>query len=127
MKEHPELPEGQADYAIILAKLGKYREAMPHSERALAAGYRDPVLYNYLGISYGETGEQDKAREAYQQAVALNPGYAAAYLNLALLSRKQNQRGRSPPVFPKDLPAQRDALPPVRGTVPVEAIPHACL
>ncbi|MGD1104148.1 MAG: sulfatase-like hydrolase/transferase [Terriglobia bacterium] len=91
VKEHPELTEGHADYAVILTKLGKYREAMPHFERALAADYRDPVLYNYLGISYGEMGEQEKAREAYQQAVALNPGYAAAYLNLALLSRKQNQ------------------------------------
>jgi tetratricopeptide (TPR) repeat protein len=91
VKEHPELPEGHADYAIILAKLGKYREAMPHFQQALAAGYRDPILYNYLGIAYGETGEQDKARAAYQQAVALNPAYAAAYLNLALLARKRNQ------------------------------------
>ena len=101
VKEHPELPEGNADYAIILAKLGKYREAMPHFERALAAQYRDAVLYNYLGISYGELGEPGKAREAYQQAVALNPGYAAAYLNLALLSRKQNQPEEARQYFQK--------------------------
>jgi arylsulfatase A-like enzyme/Flp pilus assembly protein TadD len=91
VKEHPELAEGHADYAIVLAKLGKYREALPHFQRALAAEYRDPVFYNYLGVSYGELGEQRQARKAYQQAVALNPGYAAAYLNLALLSRQQNQ------------------------------------
>ena len=91
VKEHPDVIEGHADYAIILAKMGKYREAMPHFQHALDAEYRDPVLYNYLGISYGEMGEPGKARDAYQQAVALNPGYAAAYLNLALLSRKQNQ------------------------------------
>ena len=91
VREHPELAEGHADYAIILAKQARYREAMPHFERALAAEYRDPVLYNYLGISYGELGEQEKARAAYKQAVALNPSYAAAYLNLALLARKQNQ------------------------------------
>jgi tetratricopeptide (TPR) repeat protein len=91
VKEHPEFPEGHADYAIVLVELKKYREALPEFERALAGEYRDPVLYNYQGISYGEMGEQDKAREAYQQAVALNPRYAAAYLNLALLSRKQNQ------------------------------------
>jgi arylsulfatase A-like enzyme/Flp pilus assembly protein TadD len=101
LKEHPELPEGHADYAITLAKLGKYREAMPHFERALSAGYRDPVLYNYLGISCGEMGEPDKAREAYQQAVALNPGYAAAYLNLALLARKQNQPEEARQYFQK--------------------------
>ncbi len=90
VREHPELPEGHADYAIILAKSGKYREAMPHFQQALAAEYRDAVLYNYLGISYGELGELGKARAAYEHAVALNPGYAAAYLNLALLARKQN-------------------------------------
>lgn len=101
VKEHPELPEGHADYAIVLAALGKYREAMPHFERALATEYRDPVLYNFLGISYGETGEQDKAREAYKQAVALDPGYAAAYLNLALLSRKQNQPEKAREYFQK--------------------------
>ena len=91
VKEHPELAEGHADYAIILAKLARYREAMPQFERALALGSRGPALYNYQGISCEQTGEPNKAREAYKQAVALNPGYAAAYLNLALLSRKQNQ------------------------------------
>jgi tetratricopeptide (TPR) repeat protein len=101
VKEHPELPEGHADYAIVLAALGKYRGALPHFQQALAAEYRDPVFYNYLGISYGEMGEPDKARAAYQQAVALNPGYAAAYLNLALLSRKQNQPDEARHYFQK--------------------------
>jgi arylsulfatase A-like enzyme/Flp pilus assembly protein TadD len=101
VKEHPDVPEGHADYAIVLVTLRKYREAMPHFERALAAGYRDPALYNYLGISYGEMGEQEKAREAYKQAVALDPNYAAAYLNLALLSRKQNQPEEARQYFQK--------------------------
>ena len=59
------------------------------------------MLYNYLGISYGEMGEPDKAREAYRQAVALKPDYAAAYLNLALLSRKQNQPEEARQYFQK--------------------------
>ncbi|MDR3677759.1 MAG: sulfatase-like hydrolase/transferase [Acidobacteriota bacterium] len=101
VREHPELAEGHADYAIILAKQARYREAMPHFERALAAEYRDPVLYNYLGISYGELGEREKARAAYKQALALNPSYAAAYLNLALLARKQNQPDEARQQFQK--------------------------
>jgi len=101
VKEHPELAEAQGDYAIILAKQAKYREALPHFQRALALEYRDPTLYNYLGITYGELGEADKALEAYQQAVALNPGYAAAYLNLALLSQKQNQPEQARQYFQK--------------------------
>jgi arylsulfatase A-like enzyme/Flp pilus assembly protein TadD len=91
VKEHPELAEAHADYAIALAKLGKYRDALPHFERALAMGYRDAMLYNHLGITYAELGEREKAMQSYEQAVAMNPRYAAAYLNLALQYRKQNQ------------------------------------
>ncbi len=91
VREHPELAEAHADYAIILAKLGKYREALPHFERAMAMEYRDAMLYNYLGITYAQLGEPEKAMRAYEQAVAMNPRYAPAYLNLALQYRKQNQ------------------------------------
>lgn len=101
VRDHAEFPEGQADYAVILAKLGRYGEAMPHFQQALAAQYRDPVFYDYLGISYEQTGEEQKARDAYQQAVALNPAYAAAYLNLALLSKKQNQPQEARQYFEK--------------------------
>ena len=64
-------------------------------------------------------GEPEKARDAYRQAVALNPGYAAAYLNLALLMR----RSRTSPeearqYFQKTCQLQRDAVPPVRGAIP---------
>ena len=91
VREHAELPEGHADYAIVLTGLAKYREAMPHFERALAAGYRDATFFNYLGIAYNQLGEPAKAHNAYLQALSMNPGYAAACLNLALLARKQNQ------------------------------------
>jgi choline-sulfatase len=91
VKEHSELPEGHGDYAIVLVGLAKYREAMPEFERALAMGYRDAGLYNYQGIAYEQMEEPEKARQAYKQAVGLDSGYAAAYLNLALLARKQNQ------------------------------------
>ena len=49
------------------------------------------MLYNHLGITYAELGEREKAMQSYEQAVAMNPRYAAAYLNLALQYRKQNQ------------------------------------
>ncbi|MGO8817548.1 MAG: sulfatase-like hydrolase/transferase [Terriglobia bacterium] len=91
VRDHPELPEGHGDYAMVLVGLAKYREAMPQFERALAMGYRDAGLYNYQGIAFEQTGEPEKARQAYKQAVGLDSGYAAAYLNLALLARKENQ------------------------------------
>lgn len=101
VQEHPELTEGHADYAVILTKEAKYGEAMPHFEQALANGYRDPLVFNYEGISLEHTGKPSEALEAYKQAVTLNPGYAAAYLNLALLSQKQNRPGEARQYFQK--------------------------
>jgi len=91
VKEHPELIEARADYAVILAKLQRYREALPHFQRALAMEYRQPIFFNYLGITYAQLGEPPKAIDAYQQAVAMDPRYAVAYLNLALQYQQQGQ------------------------------------
>jgi arylsulfatase A-like enzyme/Flp pilus assembly protein TadD len=91
LKDHPEMIEARADDAVILAELGKYRDALPQFQRALATHYRDPVFFDYLGITYEQLGEPEKAVQAYEQAVAMNPHFAAAYLNLALQYLKQNQ------------------------------------
>jgi choline-sulfatase len=91
VKEHPDFAEGRTDYGIILAKLGKYREALPEIEQGIKLGYRDPIAYNYLGIARAEVGDTEGAIRAYEEAVALNPRYAAPYLNLALLYRRQGR------------------------------------
>jgi len=91
LKEHPEVIEPRADYAVILTKLGRYHDALPHFQRALAANYRDPVFYDYLGITYAQLGEPEKALHAYEQALAMDPRYVAAYLNIALQYLKLNQ------------------------------------
>ncbi len=86
---HPGFAEAHAVYGIILAKERKYREAIGEIERSLRSGYFDAVAYNYLGVAYSETGDRERAIRAYKQALALNPHYAAACLNLALQYRKQ--------------------------------------
>ena len=60
VKDHPELPEGHADYAIVLVGLAKYREAMPQFERALAMGYRDPVFITTRGLLSNRRGSQKR-------------------------------------------------------------------
>ncbi len=91
VRAHPEFAEGQADYGITLALLGKYREALTALERGIHLGFRDAIVYNYLGITRAELGDHTQAVEDYQQAVALNPRYTAAYINLALQYRKNGQ------------------------------------
>jgi tetratricopeptide (TPR) repeat protein len=101
VKEHPELIEARADYAVILAKLGRYQEALPHFQRALAAEYREPIFFNYLGVTYAQLGEPAKAIGAYEQAVAMNPRYAVAYLNLALQYQLQHEPDKARSYYQK--------------------------
>ncbi len=101
VQEHPDFPEAHADYGIVLAKQGKYREARAEIRRGTDSGFRDSIAYDYLGIAYAHLGEPGRAIEAYRQAIALDPRYAAAYLNLALEYRKQGQLAKAQNYFRK--------------------------
>ena len=54
-----------------------------------------------MGIAHAELGDAAQAMRDYQQAVALNPRYAAAYLNLALQYRKQGQPTKAQSCYKK--------------------------
>ncbi len=54
-------------------------------EAALKADPKQPRLLNQLGIAQRQQGQFDKAREAYEAAIALDPNAAAPTLNLAIL------------------------------------------
>jgi len=45
---------------------------------AIQAGIKDPSVYYHLGLTYMKTGEQPKARDAFRQALALNPNFEKA-------------------------------------------------
>lgn len=64
-------------------------------------GYRDAILYNYLGIAYAQTGDGGQAIEAYEKAVQLDPHYAAAYLNLALQYHKNGELAKARQYYEK--------------------------
>ena len=55
----------------------------------------DPGLlaatYANLGTAYRKLGEDEKARESYDQALRLNPEQSNAYLGLGQLLEKQNR------------------------------------
>ncbi|HXJ92141.1 MAG TPA: sulfatase-like hydrolase/transferase [Terriglobia bacterium] len=86
--EQPGFAEGHADYGVVLARKGDYAEAKSELERGAALGYRDANSLNFLGVARAELGETDKAIEAYQEALKLDPQFAAANLNLALEYRR---------------------------------------
>ncbi|MED5622093.1 tetratricopeptide repeat protein [Ideonella sp. BN130291] len=81
----PEFGGPHANLGLIHRQAGKLPEAVAELERAVQASPEQPLYLNQLGIAYRQQGQFAKAREAYEKAMALDPNYAAAVLNLAVL------------------------------------------
>lgn len=61
-------------------------EALQTITQALQRDPEDPVLYNDAGVLLHQLGQLEKARENFQRALRLAPGYNAARENLHALS-----------------------------------------
>lgn len=83
--KHPELGGAHANLGLILRNAGKHDESIAALERAVKASPNQPVFFNQLGVSNRHGGKFAKAREAYEAALALDPAYADAHLNLGVL------------------------------------------
>jgi Flp pilus assembly protein TadD len=81
-----------AAYPGALVNLGiLYRKHgdLPKSEEALQSAVkrdaRDAVGWSELGVTLRQEGKFHEAADAYNQAIAANPDFAAAYRNLAIV------------------------------------------
>ena len=83
---HPELGGVHANLGLIYRQAGKPAEAVAELELAVNASPQQPLYFNQLGIAYRHQGQFPKARDAYEKALSLDPGYAAATLNLGVLN-----------------------------------------
>ncbi len=61
-------------------------EAGVERDQPVNANPKKPAEFNQLGISYRQQGQFTKAREAYEQAIALDEHDATAVLNLGILN-----------------------------------------
>ena len=77
---NPELGGPHANLGVIYRQSGKVNESVAELEQATKLSPRQPLYLNQLGIAYRQQGQFAKARDAYQRALALDPGYAAALL-----------------------------------------------
>lgn len=76
--EPPELSRVRAKLAWSLYYLERYREALIQFEKGLRAQPSLHGLHNGVGWSYLRLGQKDRARAAFQRALALKPGYEDA-------------------------------------------------
>jgi tetratricopeptide (TPR) repeat protein len=73
-----------------LLDAGRYAEAVRCLESAVRRQPTFPDLHNQLGLALSLAGEPLRAESHLQRALELNPGYAEAHLNLAILLFERN-------------------------------------
>lgn len=97
-RERPELSGPWTTLGISQAQ-GKQRDAAIASfTRAVTANPRNATAHNWLGSLYREAGNFAASEQAYLKALAAQPDYVAAHLNLAILydvSMKRPQQALS--------------------------------
>ena len=75
----------QLNLAIAHVQLGNNADAGRVIHRVLAETPDDPVARNLQGILHRRAGRFRQARDAYEQALRLRPGYTMAHINLGIL------------------------------------------
>jgi tetratricopeptide (TPR) repeat protein len=83
-------PDAQAAYdrAIQLLQSGKTADALTSIDAAIAAGARDPSLYNLKGLAASELGRDTEAEQSFRNVIQLSPQSAMGYTNLGVLLSK---------------------------------------
>lgn len=92
--KNPDNPLIRYNLAAALYQTEQYKEASQHLEEALKTA-KDPVLkehtlYNYGNVQY-RLGNFDKAIEAYQKALEIDPKDVDAKYNLEFLQKSKNR------------------------------------
>ncbi len=82
---YPYLGGPHANLGLIYRHTQRAERAIAELELAVKCNEQQPVYWNQLGVAYREQGQFEKARAAYEKAIALDPNYAVPELNLGIL------------------------------------------
>ena len=85
VEQAPELGAPRIDLAIAYHRLDDLEAAEKQLHKALEINPQHPIALNELGILYRKTARFAEARQSYEAALAVYPGYHYARRNLAVL------------------------------------------
>jgi Flp pilus assembly protein TadD len=91
----------------VLAKQGKYHEAIPYYEKALAVAPNQASVLSNLALALAMDGEADKAEPLLKQALAAGGHDARVQQNLALVLGLQGKYDEAKMVAARNLPAEQ--------------------
>lgn len=101
LAQQPESANAAFNYAWYLGKDGQFVQAINMYSHAIQLGIGQPeeAHLNIANICMDHLGDYDKAREEFQQALALNPRYTGAYHNLGNLAEQLGDREQAESFF----------------------------
>ncbi len=85
----------QVEFGINVAQRGLWREAIYRWEKAVELDPMYAAAYNDLGIAYEHEGQLEKARKAYEKALAIEPNNAQIRQNYDLFKEINDRSGQS--------------------------------
>ena len=84
----------QVEFGIQVAQRGLWREAIYRWERATQLDPTYAAAFNNLAIAYEHEGQLDRARGAYEKAVALEPENAMIKQNFDQFKEINDRTGK---------------------------------
>lgn len=87
----------RSQLAVVKYRLKKYSEAVAQYQKLVDAGQDVAFAWNGMGNAYRDWGTDHaaQAEAAYRSSFAADPGYVAAYSNLAMLLDSQSKRSEA--------------------------------
>jgi Tfp pilus assembly protein PilF len=86
----------QVEFGIRVAQRSLWKEAILRWERASQIDPTYAPAYNNLAIAYEQEGDLDKARDAYEKAIKLEPDNAFIKQNYELFREINDRTSRQP-------------------------------
>lgn len=84
--------KAQVEFGIDVAQRGLWREAIYRWEKAVELDPTYAAAYNDLAIGYEHEGQFEKAREAYEKALKLDPDNIQIQQNYELFKEINDRR-----------------------------------
>ena len=69
----------------VMIEQNRIEDAIGYLERANGSQADDAITLNYLGVASSQLGQFGKAEQSLRRAITVNPEYAEAHFNLAVI------------------------------------------